>query len=59
MARSLVAQMTTLNGTPVSSWRRKNGVLNYYFRAKYIDTEKKCFFFWQLVYKLCDCCCIQ
>ena len=39
MARSLVTRMTTLNGSPVSSWRRKN-----YVHAKYIDIEKKCFF---------------
>ena len=59
MARSSVAQMTTLIGSPVSGWRRKNGFLNYYFHAKYIDIEKKYFFSWQLVYKLCGCCCIQ
>ena len=31
----------TLNGGPVSSRRRKNSVVSYYFRAKYIDTQIK------------------
>ena len=34
-----LARMTTSNGGPVSSRRRKNSVLIYYFRAKYIDTQ--------------------
>ena len=36
-----VARMTKYNNRSVSSWRRKNSVLNYYFRAQYIDTQIK------------------
>ena len=36
-----VAQMTTENGGPVSSRRRKNSVLNYYFPDKLtLDSQK-------------------
>jgi len=40
----LVTRITTLNGGPVSSRRRKNSVPNQYFRAKYIDTQREGFF---------------
>ena len=40
-----VTRMTTSNGRPVSSRRRKNSVLNQYFRAKFIDTQREGFFF--------------
>ena len=34
-----VAHMTIYNGSPISSWRRKNSVPSLYFRAKYSDTQ--------------------
>ena len=34
--------MTTSNGGPVSIRRCKNSVSNWYFRAKYIETQIKC-----------------
>ena len=39
-----VARMTTYNGGPVSSRRRKNCVPDYYFRVKYFDTQIKYIF---------------
>ena len=42
-----VAWMTTWNGSPVSRWC-KDSVMNWHFRAKYIDTQIKCFFFQDL-----------
>ena len=36
-----MASITKYNNRPVSNRRRKISVLNYYFRAKYIDTQIK------------------
>ena len=40
--------MTTSNGSPVSIRRCKDSVTNWHFRAKYIDTQIKCFFYQDL-----------
>ena len=40
-----MARMAHKNGGPVSSRRRNNSVLKFYFRGKYIDTQIQCVFF--------------
>jgi len=49
-----VSRMTTSNGGPVPSRRRKNSVFSYYFSVKYIDTQIKylfsCLFLFSLVF---------
>ena len=39
-----VSRMTTSNGGPVPSRRRKNSVFIYYFSVKYIGPQIKCLF---------------
>ena len=44
-----VARMTTSNGGPVSIRRRKIQCPNQHFRAKYIDIQIKCIFFYKVL----------
>ena len=50
-----VAWMTTSNGSPVSVRRCKDSVINWHFRAKYIDTQIKFFFLFLIFYTQIKC----